>query len=153
MSPLYQRSPELDCILQMWPHQCWTQRKDHLPRPADNTSLKTALLAPVIWFIKLRFLPVLLLSASLLRVRSVPSLHPHHYWSYPTESDPSIDTWSIPVVTNLQLDFVPLIIMLLAQYFCQLKIHLTVHFWNPFLISLSMKMLQETVMKALLKLK
>jgi len=33
------RSPDLDTVLQLWPHQCWVQGKDHLPWPADNLHL------------------------------------------------------------------------------------------------------------------
>ena len=29
-------SPELDPAVQGWPHYCWVEGKDHLPRPAEN---------------------------------------------------------------------------------------------------------------------
>lgn len=32
------RSPELDRVLQVWPHQCWAQRKVRLPPPAGNST-------------------------------------------------------------------------------------------------------------------
>ena len=30
-------SPELDTVLQLWPHHCWAEGKDQFPRPAGNT--------------------------------------------------------------------------------------------------------------------
>jgi len=30
-------SPKLDTTLQMWPHQGWEERENHLPQPAGNT--------------------------------------------------------------------------------------------------------------------
>lgn len=29
-------NPELDPVLQVWPHQCWTEGKDHCPQPAGS---------------------------------------------------------------------------------------------------------------------
>lgn len=64
---------------------------------------------------------------------------------------PSTYPWSTPLVNILQEDFVLLITTLSAWQFSQFSHHLTVHLSNPYFISLSIRMLQETVPKALLK--
>lgn len=63
---------------------------------------------------------------------------------------PSIDHCSLPLVTDLQIDFEPLI---KAREFRQFSIHLTVYLSSPYLLNLSVKMLYETVLKALLRSK
>ena len=35
-------SPELDTVLQMWPHWCWVEGKDHHPQPASSRCHATA---------------------------------------------------------------------------------------------------------------
>lgn len=61
--------------------------------------------------------------------------------------DPDIEPWSTPLVTNSHLEFIP---TLSAQQFSQFLIQIPVHLW-PVLLSLSVKLLRETVLKALLK--
>ncbi|KAK1197403.1 TENS3 protein, partial [Pygoscelis papua] len=64
---------------------------------------------------------------------------------------PSISSWGIMLVTCLLVDLVQLITSLWAQPFSQFSIHLTVHLSNPCFVSLFMRMLWETMIKALLK--
>jgi len=62
---------------------------------------------------------------------------------------PCVDPWAIPLVTDIQLDFVPLITMVWVWLFRQFSIHLTVHFSNICFLSFCMRMLQDTVVKIL----
>lgn len=66
---------------------------------------------------------------------------------------PSIDPWGTLLVTGPHLDFVQLITTLRAQPFIQSPIHLTVCSSNMNVSSLSVRILWETVPKALLKAK
>jgi len=70
-----------------------------------------------------------------------------------SSTGPSIFSHSTPVKTDLQLDFVLLITTLWAQQFSQLSVHLIVHFSSLYFVSLSLRLLQETVLKAKIKVK
>lgn len=64
----------------------------------------------------------------------------------------NISIWAISLTAVHQLDLSLLIPTLWAQLFLQFPTHLTVHLLNLYFISFSMKMLQVTVSKALLKI-
>ena len=90
--------------------------------------------------------PSFVSSANLLRVHSVPLSRSLMKMSDSTS--PSIDPW---LVTGLQLDFMVLITICYVWQFSQFSVHLAVHLTSPYLISLSMRMLWETMPEALLK--
>ncbi|KAK4825951.1 hypothetical protein QYF61_003469 [Mycteria americana] len=66
---------------------------------------------------------------------------------------PSTDPWGTLLFPGLQLDFVPLIATLWGWLFRQFSINLTISSPSPYFISFSMRILPETVSKALLKSK
>ena len=82
-------------------------------------------------------------SASLLWVHSAPSTR--------SLNEDKQDWTQLPLVTGLQLDFMPLISTLWAQPFIQFSVHLAIYLASPYSISFTVRFLWETVSKALLK--
>ncbi|KAK4806792.1 hypothetical protein QYF61_005588 [Mycteria americana] len=80
--------------------------------------------------------PTFVSPANLLRVHSAPSSR--SLMKMLNRTGPSIDPWATPLVTGIQLDFVPLIATLWAQPFSQFSIHLTVCSSSPYFISFCM---------------
>jgi len=64
---------------------------------------------------------------------------------------PSVDPWSTLLITGLQLDFMPLITVPWAQPFRQFSIRLAVCSPSPCFRGFSVRILWQTVLKALLK--
>ena len=87
-------------------------------------------------------------STDLLRVSSV--LSSRSLMKMLNSIGPIIESWGISLLTGLWLDFIPLLITLWHQQFREFSVHLTAHLPKLYFISLSMRMLKETVTKGFL---
>lgn len=172
------KSSELDTAVQVWPHQCWIEGKDHLPRPVGNTLPNEAQDTVSLLCINDTLLTHVQLGAhqglQVVFCKTAFQLGGHQQMLVPGVVPPQEQDFAFllvechevpvspfcnllrslwlaashyglsstppkPLVTGLQLDFVPLTTPLWAQLFNLFSIHLTVCSVSPYINSLYLR--------------